>query len=340
MGLRVAIDATPLSVPAGGVRRYTQELTAALRAEFPDDEFALISDQPFESSHAAPRGPLARRWWSTGIQREMSRLRTDVFHGTDFAVPYVPLRPSVLTIHDLSPWRPDIPGAYSTRIRRRTPLLLRLGIATMVIAPTQTVRSELLARFRVPPERVVVVPEGAWACPAEPVRRPRPYFLFVGSDQPRKNLRTVVEAWRTLRDRAGLVVIGAAAKPSEDELGLEYVAGVSDTELARWYAGAAALVYPSLYEGFGLPVVEAMAAGAPVIASRDPALLEVAGGSAVHVGANDPRAIAAAMEAMLDPDQRRKWIEAGRRHAAQFTWQRSARQTREVYAEAIRRFRN
>jgi hypothetical protein len=129
--MKIALDATPLSIPSGGVRRYTEELSRALAENFPEDEFWLLSDQRFELPFSAPpnlkmgQGPrnlLERRWWLWGLQVEISRIGIDVFHGTDFAVPYLPVRPSVLTLHDLSPWM-DPPGmprriAFATALPR------------------------------------------------------------------------------------------------------------------------------------------------------------------------------------------------------------------------------
>jgi hypothetical protein len=95
--MRIALDATPLIVPTGGIRRYVEELVRALTVQFPHDSFQLISDQP------NPPSGIFKYWWMLGANREMRRREIDLFHGTDFAVPYVPLRPSVLTLHDLSP---------------------------------------------------------------------------------------------------------------------------------------------------------------------------------------------------------------------------------------------
>src|ERR1700688_206386 len=138
--MKIALDASPLAIPSGGVRRYTEELSRALAENFSEDEFWLLSDQRFEPpvpEHPnlkvgrEPRNLLERRWWLWGLQGEISRLGIDVFHGTDFGVPYLPVRPSVMTLHDLSPWMD--PGWHSEadRIRKRTPMLLRLGLATM-----------------------------------------------------------------------------------------------------------------------------------------------------------------------------------------------------------------
>src|ERR1700684_2537188 len=111
--MRVAIEAASLGLSSGGLARYTGELSLALARSFPDDEFFLLSDQPFRMPESAPanlkrgggpRNAAERRWWIWGLDREMHRLGVDVIHGPDFAVPYIPRRPSVLTLHDLSPW--------------------------------------------------------------------------------------------------------------------------------------------------------------------------------------------------------------------------------------------
>jgi glycosyltransferase involved in cell wall biosynthesis len=348
--MRVAIDATPLSVPTGGIRRYTEELARALDALYPEDEYALISDQPFETRLPLRRsnrpGWLGRRWWLLGVQREMKRLGSEVFHGTDFAVPYLPLRPSVMTIHDLSPWRSDLAGA-SERVRRRTPILLRLRLATMVITPSAAVRNEAISMFDLPPQVVVSIPEsgfpGSFRKNAILRTRARPYFLFVGSYEARKNIGSLVAAWRELRNEADLVLIGRVSPRAtivDPEPGLECIGNVPDEELAAWYGGAAAFVYPSIYEGFGLPVLEAMGCGAPVITSCDRAISEVANGAAVQVDAGDVRGLREAMSAALRPGFKEEWRERGLRRAAEFSWERTARETREVYAEAIRRFRD
>ena len=346
--MRVAIDATPLTVPTGGIRRYTEELARALRSLYPEDEYTLISDQPFETCLPLRRGErpgfLGRRWWLIGVQREMSRLGSEVFHGTDFAVPYLPLRPSVMTIHDLSPWRSDLPSA-SERVRRRTPALLRLRLVTMVITPSAVVRNEAISMFGLPPQAVVSIPEscfpGSFCKNANSQARARPYFLFVGSFEARKNIGALIAAWRELRNEADLVLIGRGSPRATivaPEPGLECLENVADCELPAWYEGAAAFVYPSIYEGFGLPVLEAMGCGAPVITSCDRAISEVANGAAVQVEASDVRGLREAMSAALRSGFKEQWRERSLRRAAEFSWERTARETREVYAEAIRRF--
>ena len=132
--MRVAIDATPLTLSSGGLARYTAELAPALSSQFSEDEYLLVS-------HGAERG-----WWIWGAQREMDRLGADLFHGTNFEAPYLPLRPSVLSLHDLSPWMDRGWHHAADRVRRRTPALIKLGIATMVIVGRASGGVEVLTR--------------------------------------------------------------------------------------------------------------------------------------------------------------------------------------------------
>jgi glycosyltransferase involved in cell wall biosynthesis len=340
-----ALDATPLTVPTGGVRRYTWELATALAANYPGDQYWLLSDQPFDAPAGlganlhmgeGPRTAAERRWWLWGLEREMIRRGVEVFHGTDFSVPYIPRRPSVMTLHDLSPWMPqETRKAASFRVRRRVPVLLRARIPTMIITPSEAVRRAAIARFSLDQERVVAIPEAAanHFRPVEAVPPARPYFLFVGTLEPRKNIARLIEAWRLVRktQEVDLVLAGRIRDdftPPVAEPGLRVLGAVPEEDLPALYSGAFACVYPSLYEGFGLPVLEAMQCGATVIASRDPAIVEVAGGAAVHVDATDVRALAEAMRAR--PVMRDEALA----RAALFSWSITARKTKEVYDAA------
>jgi glycosyltransferase involved in cell wall biosynthesis len=350
--MRVAIEAGSLTLTSGGLARYTSELSLALARCFPLDEFVLLTDRPFPMPPAAPvnlkrgggaRNAMERRWWLWGIARELDSLRADVVHGPDFSVPYIPRRPSVMTVHDLSPWMDPGWHAAAQRVARRTPVLLEMGIATMVITPSESVRRQAIERFQLRPDRVVAIPEAApsWLRPVAVAENAgAPYFLFVGTLEPRKNLPLLIDAWREVRRerRIDLVLAGrrrADCPPLPEEPGLRFLGEVADRDLAGLYSGAVAFVYPSLYEGFGLPVVEAMQCGACVIASR--AVAETAGDAAVY--AESVSELAAAMRrAAADPGWRagRQALSLGR--AREFSWDRGARLTREVYEEARRRF--
>lgn len=350
--MKIALDATPLIEPTGGVRRYTTELAQALSGSFPEDEIWLLSDQRIDANlpelrnarlGLGPQSAFGRRWWLWGLGRELSRIGADVFHGVDFSVPYLPARPSVMTVHDLSPWRQETATAASRRVRRRAPLLIGLGAATIVITPTQAIRNEVIDSFRIHPDRVAAIHLAAsdWFRPTKPPTS-APYFLYAGALEPRKNIGIVIEAWRELTRTqpvelwlAGRVRGGFKA-PAEP--GLHLIGAVEDKRLPELYSGAVACLYPSLYEGFGLPVLEAMQCGAMVIASRDRAITEVAANAASQADARDPRAWLEAMRAALDPEIRRSFQKRSLNRAAEFSWNRTARLTREVYEEARRRF--
>jgi glycosyltransferase involved in cell wall biosynthesis len=365
--LRVAIDATPLTVPTGGIRRYVVELTRALALQFPEDDYLLLSDQggwrlPDEiaplANVSAPLPPALgwrRKWWSLGLPWALIRENVDVFHGSDFSIPYLPLKPTVLMIHDLSPWKPgELAPGGSERIRSRTRHLAHL--ATMVVTPSEAIRRETSAYFGRPSSAIAVTPLAAcegMAAVSESVVAPQleklgiggPYALYLGSLMKRKNVPRLIEAWRLARTQIpglSLVVAGAAGDLDislKTEPGLHILGPLSDNAAAGLLSGAAVFVYPSFYEGFGLPVLEAMRAGTPVITSKDPALMEVAGGAALPVDAKSLSEISSAIVAIVNRPGLRERLQAkGRHRASCYSWQSTAVRTHAAYAEAIRRF--
>ncbi len=348
--MRVAIEAASLSISSGGLPRYTGELSLALARCHPEDAFFLVSDQPFAmppgcppnlTRGGGPRSAPERKWWLWGLGSEAHRLRADLIHGPDFAVPYFPRKASVMTLHDLSPWMDSHWHHAAGRVKRRAPVLLKLEIPTMVITHSETVRKEAIERFRIAPARIVAIPPAApsWLRPVK-TKPARAYFLFVGTMEPRKNVPAIVEAWREVRREhdVDLVLAGrrrADAPAMEPEPGMKILGEVADDQLAELYSGALAFLYPSFYEGFGLPVLEAMQCGAPVIASR--AVAEAGGDAAVYVqGAGE------LAQAMKDAIRRPEFVaELGARslaRAAGFSWERTARLTYAVYEEALQRF--
>ena len=352
--MKIALDATPLILSSGGLPRYVNELSSALANEFPEDTYILLSDQPFSLPEASPpnlmrgRGPhdeASRRWWLWGIREAIRRSGADIFHGTNFEVPYLGGTPAILTIHDLSPWRNPAWHDAAGRVRRRTPWLVRLHRARMILTVSEAVRREVIGHFGVSPEQVRAVPLAASPifrpleedAPTETPPPARPFFLFVGTLEPRKNVAALVEAWRETRGQTGadLVVAGrnrADFVPIASCDGLNFLGEVSDPELPRLYSDALAFVYPTFYEGFGLPVLEAMQCGCPVITSHDPAVMEVAGGAAIHAASVSE--IADAMRGIAaNPRLRRDLRNAGLARAAAFSWKGTARETHAIYAE-------
>jgi glycosyltransferase involved in cell wall biosynthesis len=353
--MKIAVDATPLTVPSGGVRRYTEELTRALCDNFPGDQFWLLSDQktplPFDRPNLragmGPRNMLERRWWSWGLQGEISRLGIEVFHGTDFAVPYLPLRPSVMTLHDLSPWLNPGWHAESDRIRNRTPMLLRLGLATMVITPSDAIRRAAIERFHLQHDRVIAVPLAAapWFRPIPGPENNPPYLLYVGTLEPRKNIGLILELWRELRRELPIDLVLAGRRRSDfpeisGEPGLRVAGLTLEEELPGLYSGAIACLYPSYYEGFGLPVLEAMQCGALVIASRDPAIMEVAADAAILLDVGDRSLWMDALRLAVEHREEMRGLrEKALARAGEFSWTKTARLTKAVYEHAVERFR-
>jgi glycosyltransferase involved in cell wall biosynthesis len=218
----------------------------------------------------------------------------------------------------------------------------------MIITVSETVRKQAIERFRWPPDRIVSTPLAgpSWLQPVE-TEPTEPYFLFVGTLEPRKNVPMLLEAWRALNgpgfpgNASPPVRLVLAGRRREDgpvilaEPGLELLGEVPDARLAELYSGALAFVYPSLYEGFGLPVVEAMQCGACVISSS--AVREAGGDAAIY--ADTVTELVDAMRRVLtDPDWRAERRALSLIRAREFSWDRTARATHAVYQEARRRF--
>ena len=318
--MKVGIDTTPLRLTNAGTARYLRNLLARLDVDVERLAFA----GPGRAS------VLARElvWYPFVLGRAKG---VDVLHCPTY---YGPLRsrvPLVVTVHDLAAFRhPEaFPRWTRTFVPRFVPLVLRA--ATRVIAVSEFTRAELAELIRVPEAKIRVVPNGV-----EDVFRPDgpaaegDYVLAVGTLEPRKNLTRLAEAAR--RTGAELRVVGARGWGDVQLDGVRWLGEPPDEELARLYRGAAVVAYPSLYEGFGIPVLEAMACGAPVVTSAGGATEEIAGGAAVLVDPLDPAAIAAGLEAA---SRRRDELRArGLERARAFSWEEVARRTTEVYREA------
>lgn len=367
--MRIALDGMPLASPLTGVGHYTLELAKALALAAPGDTFTLVSplpSQPIEnqlpvnlSQRILQRSLLNRRWWSVGLPLYLKRESFDLFHGTNYEIPLWSKLPSVVTIHDLSLLlHPEAHERHLVRRARwRLPLMARR--ASKIITPTNSVKSEVCERLEISPDRVVVTPEA----PRMDFRRREDlevrevlsrlgikddFLLFVGTLEPRKNLFRLLEAFeRVLRETSlspQLVIAGGQGWLMEnlssviEEKKLQHhvrlTGYLKDEDLCALYSSCKAFIYPSLYEGFGLPPLEAMACGAPVITSGIPSIAETVGGAARLVEPHDGNELSASMlELLSDEDMRRHFSEAGVERAKTFTWEKTARQTLEVYRE-------
>lgn len=306
---------------------------------------------------------LRRRWWSLGLPLYVRRGRFDLFHGTNYDVPLWGRCPTVVTVHDLSMFLyPETHEAHLVRrARRRLPMMARR--ATMIITPSQSVRRETCEHLGVGPDKVVAVPEAARRSfrpipreeTAEVRRRLKvedEFILFVGTIEPRKNLLTLARAFDELLRgtplRPQLVITGKEGwltgelfsylKGADVRERVRFTGYVTDDDLRALYSSCKAFVYPSLYEGFGLPPLEAMACGAPVITSRIPSLMETVGDAARLVPPTDSRELAQAIIRLLeDSGERERRSDAGLRRAAEFSWEKTAAATMDVYREALKK---
>ena len=320
--LRVGIDISPLELTGAGTARYLRKLLGALEQE-PGIE---LRRHRFPGS-SRPAKITRDTAWYLGALPVTSR-KDDVLHLPAHRGPLLSAAPLVVTVHDLAVIRH--PEAFNSWTRTYSRLLLpRLArAASRVIAVSEFTAREAVELLGVDEGRVRVIPHGV----EEPFTPYGPaaggeYVLAVGTLEPRKNLPRVVLA----AERAGVDVrvVGAAGW---GEVGVESVGYVDDAELARLYRGAAALVYPSLYEGFGLPVLEAMASGTPVVTATGSAPAELARGAAVLVDPLDVVALAAGIEEAMR--RREELRAAGLERARAFTWEAAAKATAEIYREA------
>ncbi len=346
--MRIVLDGMPLASPLTGVGHYTAELARNLAVVAPSDSFTFIS----------PGGLLKRRWWSLGLPLYLLRNPFDLFHGTNYEIPFWSRRPTVITIHDLSLLL--LSGVHRDalvgRSRWRLPWMAKR--ASMIITPSNSIKKELCEAFGIQPDKVAVTPEAPRPVfkkrdDAELLRRlgiEGDFILFVGTIEPRKNLRRLVEAFDQMLRQTSLspklVIAGGQGWMMDDFVSFIREKGVADRvcltgylqdeDLCALYSACTAFIYPSLYEGFGLPPLEAMACGAAVITSRTPALMETVGDAARLVDPENVDDIARAMtEFLSDKKIREHYAELGSVHVKKFSWEQTALKTLDVYRQLI-----
>lgn len=363
--LRIAYDAGPLLAQPTGVGHYTATLLDRLLAMDEDVQFTLWAIVWKKDTSRVPVGErltLRRKrlparvavtlWEALGRPDGEGFLgEADVVHGTNFWIPPLRRKNGAVTIHDLTFWLyPELCTSQIQRYRWIVPRVLER--CARVITPCETIRRQVSEELGFPEERIVVTPEGVRGAFTGAAPNPAlagrlgvhgDYVLFAGTQEPRKNLDRLIRALATLTDLdLQLVIAGPPGWGSVDlpavarHLGVDqrvvFTGYLTDPELASLMIGARAFVFPSLYEGFGLPPLEAMAAGIPVVAARAGSLPEVLGDAPFWCDPLDVDSIAAAIrEAAVNESERLASISKGRARAAHYDWDLTARRTLDAY---------
>ena len=362
--MRVALDATPLLGTRTGIGHYVAQLSAALAKE-PDLDVTLTAftwrgQQQLRDVEAAGLDVHSRRaparllrvaWGHSNFPPvEMFSGNVDVFHGTNFVLPPTRRAAGVVTVHDVSfVLHPETVDSTSLAYQRLVPRAL--DRARVIITPSNAAADDIVEVYGTDRDRIVVTPlgvDGAWAAATPPSDKwlrdhgiPQRYVLFVGTLEPRKNVHDLVQAHRLLRrddPSTPILVLAGAASSSAVAFSPDDVVWpgyVRQADLRSLTAGATALVLPSRYEGFGLPALEALACGVPVVTTDIPVLREVTGGLAEYVPVGDIPALAEALRRTIATDDDAQSAAKRRAWAATFTWERCASATVGAYRRAL-----
>jgi glycosyltransferase involved in cell wall biosynthesis len=368
----IGIDGAPLSQIKTGVGHYTFEIARGIAIAEPQENFRVVSHLQFTADGfedtppnlefvQAPLNAITKHWWTIGLPRYIRQNSIDLFHGTNYDIPVWGGCATVLSIHDLSPLlHAETHEARRVwRTRRRLPLMARK--ATRIIVPTDSVKHEVCEHLRVDPEKVETIRYAPRQCfrplpeadAQETLKRLKiedSFILYVGAIEPRKNLLTLVRAfeeiYKTTNLRPQLVIAGPKGwlfddlfryvqrSPVQNRLLL--TGYLSDEDLRALYSSCAVMCYPALYEGAGLPPLEGMACGAPVITSDARAIAEMVGDAACQVPAKDYQELARQIVIVTtDSKVRDSLVQRGLMRAAGFTWEGTAKATYATYQKAL-----
>ncbi len=343
-----------------GIGRYVTSLTGALGAQLGADEQLLLLSDVLSSAPASPFS--LRQQWS--IPRLLRRIRTQatervptrvVYHSPYYLMPYRPGVPTVVTLHDLIPLLYPQTVSVRARILFRVAVQLALQAADHVIVGSEATRRDLQRVFSVESRRITSTPYAAgpafYRRPEPEIRRlrqksglPNEYILYFGSNKPHKNLVSLIEAYAIIAAEiaAPLVIAGRwdprypASRQRVEALGLServrFLGPIEEADLPALYSGAQCFVFPSRYEGFGLPVLEALACGAPVACSNTSSLPQVAGDAAVYFAPQDISGMAHGLYLLASQPRLRQALSSkGLEQSRRFSWSSAAAQTLDVY---------
>jgi alpha-1,3-rhamnosyl/mannosyltransferase len=358
----ICIDCSPLLVRSAGVKTYLYHWLQALRELNPESVRTFLAPA---NSGLIHEGGIRLHPRQIATLLALNRLprffagmmapRCDIFHVSNLLRNTPARRRLTATVHDMTSWiLPDChtPGnlaadkTFADRVLKR---------ADGLIAVSENTKRDAIRVLGISPEKIRVihlgVPPAYTSVSNESNRRPvpKPHFLFVGTIEPRKNVNTLLDAWQSLpaafRHEYDLVIAGMPGwradtttnrlvQANTENQGIRYLGYVPEPDLPALTAGATAFVYPSLYEGFGIPVAQAMAAGCPVITSNLSSLPEITGGAAILI---DPRSVAELSAAIIrmgeSPELRAQLKAQGIEQAKQFTWERAASESLQFFAE-------
>lgn len=371
--IHYALDARTATDHFPGIGRYVSNLARALPAQLAADEQLILLCDPSRPSRWQLPAPSAQvRWVETAVSpfstnqqwqipRLLREIRVDLYHSPYYLMPYRPGVPTLLTFYDLIPQR--FPHYVSPRARLLTNLLTRLALraAGHVVAISEATRQDMLAFYHTAPEKVTAVPLAA-----DPHFQPQPpaeieriraqynlppaYVLYLGINKPHKNLVNLVLAWEKIVAELAyppqLVIAGAwdARYPEARETAVRrnltanitFLGPVAEGDLPGLYSGARLFVFPSQYEGFGLPVIEAMACGTAVACADASSLPEVGGDAAAYFDPTKPEEITAVLHHLLtDESARQRRQTLGLKRAGAFSWEKTAVATLTLYRQLL-----
>jgi glycosyltransferase involved in cell wall biosynthesis len=369
--LRIAIDASTISTQ-GGPRTYVLGLVEALLQIDRDNEYLVFYNDeshlgrfPGAKEIVLPgKNPLARLWREhVLLPRACRRERIDLLHCPKSAIPYFAPCPTVVTLHDLIPIKHPETEKFAARVYWRLQIPIAARRSSFIITDSEHARREIIEDFGVAPEKIKAIMLGfdpSMVKPRDPadgaaVRAkyslPEGYILYVGTIQPRKNIDTLIEAYNVLKSERGvdckLVIVGRKgwlydqlfARIKELGLGSDviFTGFVPDEDLPYIYDGARVFSYLSLFEGFGLPPLEAMACGIPVVTSNTTSLPEVVGEAGIAVPPKAVGLVAEALYSVLSSEETAAAMRVkGAARARSFSWEAAARETLAVYRAASR----
>jgi glycosyltransferase involved in cell wall biosynthesis len=366
----IGFEASALQGCKSGVGYYAENLLRSMLSVAPEHDYVLLSNRDMRSTwtpisretvHSKSYFPVRAAWMQAVLPGVLRSLQPDICHFPNYLAPLACARPYVVTIHDMTLFITPRYHRLKKLVLDRTLLPRVARRASAIITVSKSARADIVRHLKVPKDRVRVVMNAVG--PAfEPVTdaarlaavRSRyglytPYILYVGTIEPRKNLVRLIRAFARLRKgdfRHKLVLVGQPGWRCEpiyaevEKLGLKgeviFTGYVPFEDLPVLYSGAESMAFPSLYEGFGLPILEAMACGTPVVTSSTSSLAEVADGAALLVDPHSVEELAGSIHRIHSyPALAAELREKGRQRAAQFTWENAARDTLHIYEDVL-----